>query len=256
MTGRPYILAETNWKQVRQTAYEVAVLPWGATEAHNYHLPYTTDNIEAQEVAIESARMAWERGAPVVVLPTIPFGVNSQQMDIPLVINMSPATQACMLEDVVRSLEPSSIRKLVVLNFHGGNDFRQMIRHLRAHSDLFLCAVQGWQTLPGEDYFDLPGDHAGEMETSLLMHLRPGWVLPLSEAGPGASRKFKVAGLNQPWAWAPREWTQVTKDTGVGDPAAATAEKGRRFFQATTRRIADFLVDLAAADPDAMYEDE
>ena len=41
MTGRPYVLAETNWKAVKATDYEVAVLPWGATEAHNYHLPYS-----------------------------------------------------------------------------------------------------------------------------------------------------------------------------------------------------------------------
>ena len=42
---RPYIIGETNWAHVRSVKYEVAVLPWGATEAHNYHLPYETDNI-------------------------------------------------------------------------------------------------------------------------------------------------------------------------------------------------------------------
>ena len=45
MPGRPYVLAETTWKSIRETAFEVAVLPWGATEAHNYHLPYGTDTI-------------------------------------------------------------------------------------------------------------------------------------------------------------------------------------------------------------------
>ena len=64
MAGRPYILAETNWKTVRDTRYEVAILPWGATEAHNTHLPYATDNVEAEQVAIRSARFAWESGAP------------------------------------------------------------------------------------------------------------------------------------------------------------------------------------------------
>ena len=44
MSERPYILAETHWKTVKNTPYEVVVLPWGATEAHNYHLPYATDN--------------------------------------------------------------------------------------------------------------------------------------------------------------------------------------------------------------------
>ena len=48
---RPYILAETNWKALKDMRFEVAVLPWGATEAHNYHLPYGTDNIEADALA-------------------------------------------------------------------------------------------------------------------------------------------------------------------------------------------------------------
>ncbi|MFA6945259.1 MAG: creatininase family protein [Pedobacter sp.] len=45
---RPYILAETNWKSVKDSNYDLAILPWGATEAHNYHLPYSTDVIEAE----------------------------------------------------------------------------------------------------------------------------------------------------------------------------------------------------------------
>ena len=58
MPTRPYLLAETNWKTVKDTDYQVAVLPWGATEAHNYHLPYATDNFESQYVAAEAARKA------------------------------------------------------------------------------------------------------------------------------------------------------------------------------------------------------
>ena len=85
-TSRPYVLAETNWKAVKDTDFTVAVLPWGATEAHNYHLPYATDNFQAEHVAIESARIAWDKDAKVIVLPTIPFGVNTGQMDIPLCI--------------------------------------------------------------------------------------------------------------------------------------------------------------------------
>jgi creatinine amidohydrolase len=254
MTSRPYVLAETTWKTVRQTPYEVAVLPWGATEAHNTHLPYGTDNIEAEQVAIEAARLARERDAKVVVLPTIPFGVNTQQLDIPLVINMSPATQASVLEDVVGSLQVHSVRKLVVLNFHGGNDFSQMIRALQARTKIFLCIVNGFQVAPREEFFDAPGDHADELETSLLLHLTPEWVSPLSEAGSGASKQFRLNALREKWAWAPRQWTQVTEDTGVGNPAAATAEKGARYFQAVTEKTADFFVELAAADPNNMYE--
>src|SRR2546430_8643328 len=78
MTVRPYILAETTWKTVREMAYDVAVLPWGATEAHNYHLPYGTDNVESDYIAAEAARLAWDAGARVVVLPVVPFGVKTR----------------------------------------------------------------------------------------------------------------------------------------------------------------------------------
>src|SRR3954471_24531613 len=111
---RPYVLAETNWKAVEATPFSVAILPWGATEAHNYHLPYATDNILAETVAIGAAERAWKRGARVVVLPTVPFGVNTTQLDIKLVINMNPSTQAAVLADVCASLERQNIRKLVI----------------------------------------------------------------------------------------------------------------------------------------------
>jgi len=254
MAGRPYVLAETTYKTVLQNDYEVAVLPWGATEAHNYHLPYATDNYEAERTAIEAARLAWEQDARVVVLPSIPFGVNTQQLDIPLTINMNPSTQVHILTDVIKSLEPHKIQKLVIFNFHGGNNFRQMIRQAQANTSLFVSAVDGHAVVPMEDYFEELGDHANEMETSLLMHLTPELVLPLSEAGPGTAKQHRVPAFRQGWAWAPRQWTQVTADTGVGNPAAATAEKGARYFDAIAEKVAEFFVDLAAADLEDMYE--
>lgn len=254
MAADPYVLSNTTWKTVRGTDYEVAVLPWGATEAHNFHLPYGTDNYESAHVAAESAKKAWNAGARVVVLPTIPFGVNTGQLDIKLCINMNPSTQATVLGDVARSLEAQGIPKLVILNGHGGNDFRQMIRELQPTCGVFVCTVNWWNCVDPKLYFDEPGDHAGELETSLMMHLAPNLVLPLDEAGDGKAKKFRVAGLREGWAWAPREWTKVTEDTGVGNPAAATAEKGKRFLDAVTARISGFLVELASADLGKMYE--
>ena len=90
---RPYILAETNWETLKDANFELAILPWGATEAHNYHLPYATDNIQADHLAAESAKRAHEKGGKVIVLPTIPFGVNTGQYDIYLDINLNPSTQ-------------------------------------------------------------------------------------------------------------------------------------------------------------------
>ncbi len=254
MAGNPYVLAETTWKSVRETDYEVAVLPWGATEAHNYHLPYGTDTLETERIAAESARLAWEAGAKVIVLPILPVGVNTQQLDIKLTLNLNPSTQAVMLEDLVQGLYAQGIRKLVILNGHGGNDFRQMIRELQVDLELFLCTLNWYEIVPPDELFEVAGDHAGEMETSLMLHLAPDLVLPLSEAGSGLAKDFRIGALRERWAWAPRKWTEITSDTGVGDPSRATAEKGQRYFEAVTRKIAGFLVDLAGTDPSELYD--
>jgi creatinine amidohydrolase len=253
MPGRPYILSEVTWKTVRQTTYEVAVLPWGATEAHNLHLPYGTDNVETERIAAEAARLAWERGARVVVLPVVPFGVNTGQLDIPLTVNMNPSTQLAVLRDVTRSLAGQGVQKLVVLNGHGGNDFRQMIREAQPGLPLFLCTLNWYACLDPKEYFTDPGDHAGELETSVMLQVAPELVLPLSDAGPGTARRFKITALREGWAWAPRQWTRVTDDTGVGNPQGATAEKGARYFEALTKKIAGFLVDLAGAQLSNLY---
>ena len=73
---RPYILEETNWKQVKTTDYEVAILPWGATEAHNYHMPYGTDNYQVNHIAQTAAAAAWSAGAKVLILPTLSYGIH------------------------------------------------------------------------------------------------------------------------------------------------------------------------------------
>src|ERR1700733_8171850 len=111
---RPYILAEATWRTVDATPYDVAVLPWGATEAHNYHLPYATDTIQAAAVAERAAARAWSAGARVAVLPAVPFGVNTTQLDITLCLNMNPSTQAALLGDLVSALDGQGIHKLLI----------------------------------------------------------------------------------------------------------------------------------------------
>ena len=252
---RPYVLAETHWSAVREVSFQVAVLPWGATEAHNLHLPYSTDNIQLDFIAAESARIAWEAGAKVVVLPTVPFGVQTGQLDIPLDLNLMPSTQQRILGDLAQALSAQGIPKLVVLNGHGGNSFRQMIRETGARvPELFICEVNWFKALDPRPYFDDPGDHAGELETSLILHLAPDLALPLEQAGSGAARAFAVSGLREGLAWAERNWRAVTDDTGVGNPKAATAAKGERFFGDLTRRIGEFLHELAETPADALYE--
>jgi creatinine amidohydrolase len=253
MAGRPCILSEVTYRATRETAYDLAVLPWGATEAHNLHLPYGTDTIETERVAGESARLAWDQGARVIVLPTVPFGVQTGQLDVPLCLNLNPSTQFHVLRDLADSLARNGFKKLVILNGHGGNDFRQMIRELLPVIPMFICTVNWYTVVDPAPHFAEPGDHAGELETSLTMHLAPDLVLPLSQAGAGKARTFRLAAFREGWAWSPRRWTQVTSDTGVGNPAQASAEKGRHYFTVVTQKIATFLVELAQADVTDLY---
>lgn len=252
---RPYILAETNWKHIKTEDIEVAVLPWGACEAHNYHLPYGTDIIEAEQVASEASRIAYEKGAKVVVLPVIPFGVNTGQIDVKLDINMNPSTQLLVLRDIVHVLNHQRIRKLIILNSHGANDFKNMIREIGlTYPDMFLMSCTWFLALDQKMYFTEKDDHGGAMETSVMQHLRPDLVRPLHEAGDGKAKKFRFKAIREGWAWAERKWPLVTHDTGVGNPHNATAEKGAKFFRDTTEKVAALILDVAKSDPSNPYE--
>lgn len=251
---QPFVLGDSTWERVRASAFEVAVLPWGATEAHNTHLPYATDTIETQFVATAAAKVAWERGARVLVLPAVPFGVNTGQREVPFCLNMMPGTQAALLRDILPALQDHGVRKLVILNGHGGNDFKQIIRELQPSTPMVLSQVNWYQVVPAAEYFDEPGDHAGELETSVMLEIAPGLVRPLGRAGPGKARSHKIAAFREGWAWTPRPWLQVTDDTGVGNPARATHTKGAAYIDAVTEKLATFFCDLAAIDPASMYE--
>ncbi len=252
---RPFLLAENNWHHLKDFRFDLAVLPWGATEAHNYHLPYGTDVMEADAFAARSAAMAWKKGGRLVVLPTIPFGVNTGQSDIYLDINLNPSTQMMILKDIITVLNRQGIYKLLILNSHGGNDFKTMLRELGLiFPDMFLCTCNWFQAVDKSAYFEAEGDHADEMETSILLHLHPELVLPKEQWGDGKEKKIKIAALREKWAWSERKWSQISADTGVGDPKAATAEKGERFLQEVSEKIATLMVDICRADLNDLYE--
>ncbi len=255
MSNRSYLLSESTLHLIQSNEYHVAVLPWGATEAHNFHLPYGTDTMQAGYIAAESARIAIEKNAKVIVLPTIPFGVNTGQLPIKFTINMNPSTQFMVLEDIVDSLGHQEIHKLLILNGHGGNDFKHILRELTPkYPEILLATLNWYQVLDLTKYFNEPGDHAGEMETSNMLHIKPDLVLPPNFAGKGEANQFKIKAFNEGWAWTQREWLRVSKDTGIGNPEMASKEKGKKFLKDVTERIADFLVDFSNADINDMYD--
>ena len=252
---RPYILAETNWKHLKDFRYELAVLPWGATEAHNYHLPYGTDNYEGEALAAEAARIAWEAGGKLVVLPVIPFGVNTGQSDIYLDMNLNPSTQLAVLSDIAQTLSRQGIKKLLIFNSHGGNNFKPLVRELGLkYPDLWISFSNWYKAMDRETFFEESGDHADEVETSLMLHLKPELILPKEEWGEGASKHYKIRGFREGWAWAERHWSQISKDTGVGNPHKATKEKGHLYYEALTKKLGQFMLDLCQADLNDLYQ--
>jgi creatinine amidohydrolase len=253
---KPYILEQTNWKQVKNQKYEVAILPWGATEPHNYHMPYGTDSLETAKIAEEAAEKAWKKGAKIMVLPTIPLGVqNPGQIDLPFCLHTKPSTQTLIFKDIVEALHKQGIRKLVLMNGHGGNDFKPMIREIQPQvTEMLISLVEWFKILNLYDYFEEDGDHAGEMETSVIMHYFPHLVLPLEEAGDGNAKSSKLTGVLNKSAWIPRQWNKVSEDTGIGNPKKASAEKGEKYLEDVTTKIAEFFVELAECDLENLYE--
>lgn len=252
---RPYVLSENNWKNIKDQSIKLAILPWGATEAHNYHLPYSSDVIESENIAAAAAEIAHKQGEKIIVLPTVPFGVNTGQADIKLDLNINPSTQAAIVNDIVEVLNRQKIYKLVIMNSHGGNDFKPILREVGLKfPKMFMSYCNWYSSIPKEEFFEHTGDHADEMETSLLLYLAPDLVLPLSLAGDGAEKKIKVNGIREGWAWTERKWSKVTEDTGIGDPSKATREKGEKYFNAVVIKLANLFIEIANADLDAIYE--
>lgn len=252
---RPWLLAELNYGEVRaHPPFDVAVLPFGATEPHNLHLPYGTDTFEVEVIGQRACERAHARGSRVVLLPTLPYGTETNQMKFPLAMNLNPITVAQVITDLVESLATHGIRKLVLLNGHGGNDLKWVLRQLYGKTPvhLFLC---NWYKVGSDRYrelFEKPGDHADEMETSMgLAHFPE--LVHLSQADPGALAPTKLEGVNRGWVEITRPWHLVTTNSGAGDPRAATREKGETLTELVVERLASFLVELGASPIDERF---
>ena len=241
-------LTKLTWGEVKENNYEVAILPWGAIEPHNYHLPYLTDAYLSHSISLASAQLAFEKAKKLcMVMPPIYLGSqNPGQWDMPFCIHTNYETQKAILTDIVTSLHIQGMRKLLIVNGHGGNTFKSMIRDLAIKMpDFFILAADWFGIVPKEDYFEEEiDDHAGEQETSVLMHFFPELV-KLEKAGKGTLHPWNMQSLNDKTAWAPRNWQQVTDDTGIGNPEKSTAEKGKRYAEEVTRRLAQLLIELA-----------
>jgi creatinine amidohydrolase len=251
---RHWKLDEVNYGTAGRLDYEVAVLPVGATEAHGLHLPYGTDTIQVQAVAERACHLAAERGAKPLLLPAMPYGVNENTLGFPWTMSLAPSTLFAVVADVVSCVEEHGIQKFVLLNGHGGNEFKPLLRELFRQTSVHLFLVDWWTVVKEAhaELFEKPGEHADEMETSMLLHLQPELV-DAASMGRGQPRPSRLTALNQGWAWIARPWHLLTEDSGVGDPSAASADKGARFLEAVAERVRSFLVELSAAAIDDTF---
>lgn len=242
-------LAIACYGDVRKLSYDLAILPWGATEPHNRHLPYLTDCILSHAIALDAANQALElHKVQCMVLPPVFMGSqNPGQRELLFCIHSRYETQKAILTDIVASLHHQGIRKLVIINGHGGNNFKNMIRDLAVDYPDFLIATTEWFTIiPPQGFFEEKDDHAGELETSVMLHYHPEWV-DMELAGEGVSKSFALASLNEKIAWVPRNWQRVTSDTGIGDPRKATSEKGKHYAAAVSSKLCQLFTELAHA---------
>jgi creatinine amidohydrolase len=255
-SARPWVLAEQNHNYIRSQNWQVAVLPFGATEPHNLHMPYGTDNFQVEVIGNQACERAFHAGARVLLLPTIPYGVNTNHLQVPggLACSVNPTTLLRLLTDLVDGLERQGLRKLVLLNGHGGNELKPLTRELHHRTGVFLC-VCDWFRMAGDVYpqiFDRPGEHADEVETSLGLAFFPELVHP-ELADDGAGRPSRLEAINRGWVSITRPWHLVSKNTGLGDPRSASTDKGRKLMQILTDRLAGFLVELAKAPMDESF---
>jgi creatinine amidohydrolase len=222
-------------------------------------LPYGTDVLEADLLGQRICERASRDGARVVLLPTIPYGTETNMRQLPLALNLNPSTLGAVVTDLVASLVQSGITKIVLLNSHGGNELKPLLRELhgRSPAQLFLC---NWYQSCRDVYdeiFDAPEDHAGEMETSLLLAYRPDLVARNDDgtlaADDGAVRPTRFKAVNEGWVSITRPWHLLTTNSGSGNPHAASSDKGERLIQLLVDRLAPFLVELSNAKIDDQF---
>ena len=247
-------LTRTNQHRLAARRYEVAVLPTAAIEPHNLHLPEGQDFLHATHVARESSRRAFERCGSVLCLPALPFGVDCNLMAFPLAIHVSQATLDAMVREIIVSLRRHGLRKIVLVNGHGGNEFGPLIRQIQCELDVhvFLC---NWWTVGHDRYdeiFDKPDDHAGQFETSIALALFPDLVEP-DVAGDGQTRPFRFEALRNGWVRTSRSFARLSDHCAAGDPTGASAQRGQAYLELVCQRLADFLTQLADAEIDEHF---
>jgi creatinine amidohydrolase len=228
---------------------KVVILPVAATEQHGPHLPTGTDTFILEGILRAAARS----GAPTrgIALPLQPVGWSIEHGDFPGTLSLDAECLVAAWLDLGRWVKRSGARRLLILNSHGGNSPVVSLAAMRMRAELgMLVATTDWEGLarPGElapagapkqDW------HAGWIETSVMLHLRPDLVA-MEQASSGSLRH--PVGLPP---YGPAPWAWMTSDLSshgvIGDPRCASAELGARLLERAIAGLGELLDRMAAA---------
>jgi creatinine amidohydrolase len=236
---------------VRAFRPEVVVVGVASTEPHGPILPYGSDFFECEYYCRNAVLRANKQGARVLLYPVLPIGNNVNFKAFPFACRMGVRTLMCVILDIVKALEEDGIRKVVLVNGHGGNS-AAMAATLREHYDVapperraFCCIVQDWDSsLEAEEMIEFPSSHGGESEVSRNMHAKPEFVhTDKLQDQPAFQPMIDV--LNDRNVVMVHPWHRRYPLSGGGDARKATAEKGRALMDSAVDKCVKLLVELS-----------
>ena len=238
----------------------IAVLPVAATEQHGPHLPLSVDAVLVDGVVAASLSHL-PADLPVLFLPTQAIGLSPEHARFPGTLTLKAETVIRLWTDIGESVAAAGIKKLVLFNAHGGNVsvMDLVARDLRARLGLLVYSVS-WFNLPlpgehGEDVNALFGAeehrfgiHAGDIETSMMLALRPSQVdmalaKNFASTSQDRAQQFEILGNGKSakLGWQMQDYHPAG---AVGNAAAATADKGRAVVEAAGRSLAQLLTEV------------
>ena len=234
----------------------IAVLPIAAIEQHGPHLPLGTDAMIAAGL-VEAVIARLPEDIPATFLPLLPVGASDEHLGFPGTLSLSFSTLAATLSEIGASVAKSGVRKLVIVNAHGGNSpvLESSARACMMSQDLFVVTAS-WArfgTPAGTISEDerAYGIHAGDVETSLMLHLRPDLVrlekardFPNAQSGYSGFAHLRAYGpVGFGWRMA-----DLNPDGAAGNAAAATPGKGRRILDHRADSFCALLDDVHRFD--------
>lgn len=231
--------------QARAREDAIVLVPIGATEQHGPHLPTMVDARLATEVAQRAARLV-ARSEPIVLLPTIPFGMSEHHMSFGGTITLDYRTMYGVMRCVVQSLMRHGFRRIYILNGHGGNTapLEVIVTELTIELKIPLAFSTYWDAAKEAIAKLLDRQkallHACEAETSMIMALHPELVdaESLSQMrGPYHAGMSAIEGAN-PGVYRWRNLASRSPLGVIGDASTASAEKGQRLLEAIAAELA------------------